>query len=70
MTGKLPNGCDNSIDADIDPGRTIKVVPKQNRQMLTEKQSVDYYSRWQLGHAQCRNLARSLALAIVVQRSR
>ena len=44
MTGKLPRGCDNSTDADINPGRTIKVVPKQNQQMLTEKQVVDYYS--------------------------
>ena len=44
MTGKLPNGCDNSIDAGTDPGRTIKVVPKQNRQMLADKQVVNYYS--------------------------
>ena len=44
MTGTLPNGRNDSMDADVVTGGTIKVVPKQNRQMLTEKQVVDYYS--------------------------
>ena len=44
MSGNLPKGCDDSIDADLDPGRSIKIVPEGNYQMLTEKQIVDYHS--------------------------
>lgn len=44
MSGKLPEGCDNCITAAIDPGRSIKIVPRQSIETLSEKQIVDYHS--------------------------
>lgn len=33
---------DNHIEADLDPGRNIVIVPSGNRDMLSEKEAVDY----------------------------
>jgi len=44
MSGNPTKGCDNRIDADLDPGRNIKIVPSANRDQLSEKQIVDYHS--------------------------
>ena len=44
MSGNPTKGCDNRIDADLDPGRNIKIVPSANRDQLRDKQIVDYHS--------------------------
>ncbi len=41
----LPIGlkrCDVSLNGDLDPGRSIPVVPKSHEGVLTEKELVDY----------------------------
>lgn len=44
MSGNPTKDCDNSLEADLDPGRSIKIVPADNRDRLSEKQVVDYHS--------------------------
>ena len=44
MSGNPTKDCDNRIDANLDPGRNIKIVPSTNRERLSEKQIVDYHS--------------------------
>jgi len=44
MSGNPTKDCDNRIDANLDPGRNIKIVPSANRERLSEKQIVDYHS--------------------------
>lgn len=34
---------DDTFDADLDPGRSIVIVPRDNQEMLSEKQQVDYH---------------------------
>ena len=34
--------CDIGVDPDLDPGRSIVVVPKTHDSVLSEKQLVDY----------------------------
>ncbi|QSG07553.1 tyrosine-type recombinase/integrase [Halapricum desulfuricans] len=44
MSGNPTKGCDNILEANLDPGRHIKIVPSANREQLSEKQIVDYHS--------------------------
>ncbi|MFC6733057.1 site-specific integrase [Haladaptatus sp. DYSN1] len=44
MSGNLTNSSDNRIDADLDPGRHIVIVPSDNENQLSKKQYVDYHS--------------------------
>ena len=43
MSGNSMNRCDNCIEAELDPGRNIVIIPSDNKQMLSEKESVDYH---------------------------
>ncbi len=43
MSGNPTNPSDNRIDADLDPGRHIVIVPSGAKEWLSEKQYVDYH---------------------------
>lgn len=44
MSRNPTNRRDNTLDADLDPGRNIVIVPSKNEAMLSERQRVDYHS--------------------------
>jgi integrase len=43
MSENPTNTCDNTLDADLDPGRSIVIVPQKNQSLLSKKKQVDYH---------------------------